>query len=72
MLQTVSFIRDISAEIWVADPNVEQVNDAQALQYTDIDMLRSVGGVEWAVPIYWGLTRLSFLDGRFFSQLLIH
>jgi putative ABC transport system permease protein len=45
------------APIWVVDPKVEQIMDNQPLKDTDVDRVRSVPGVAWAVPFYTGQTQ---------------
>lgn len=70
MMWTTATIRNIHVEIWVADPNVEQVNEVKPLRDTDVGIVRSVPGVEWAVPFYWGLQQVRLKDGRFQSVQL--
>ena len=53
---------NIRSPIWVVDPMVEQVNDNQPLRETDVDRVRSVDGVAWAVPLYVGLAQIRLLD----------
>lgn len=45
---------NIRSPIWVVDPKVVQVNDRQPLRDTDVDRVRSVDGVAWAVPLFIG------------------
>jgi putative ABC transport system permease protein len=67
MIWTTATIRNINADIWVADPNVEQVNEVKPLRDTDVGIVRSVQGVEWAVPFYWGLHQARLKNGKFQS-----
>lgn len=54
-------IDNVRAPIWVVDPKVEQVADNQPLKDTDVDRVRSVQGVAWAVPFYVGQTQARVL-----------
>jgi putative ABC transport system permease protein len=65
MLWTTATVRNVDVPIWVADPNVEQVNEVKPLRDTDVGIVRSVPGVSWAVPFYWGLQQARLPDGRF-------
>src|ERR1044071_2130267 len=52
-----STLDNVGAPIWVVDPQVEQVNDTEALRDTDLNRVRSVDGVAWAAPFYQGILR---------------
>jgi putative ABC transport system permease protein len=52
---------NVRAPIWVVDPKVEQIADNQPLKDTDVDRVRSVSGVAWAVPFYSGQTQARVL-----------
>lgn len=58
-----STIRNVRAEIWVADPRVEMVADQKPLRETDADRVLSVEGVAWAAPLYTGLQTVKMEDG---------
>jgi putative ABC transport system permease protein len=68
---TTSHIRNIRATIWVVDPKVEQANELKALRDTDVNRVRSVTGVAWAVPIYTSVHSAKLSDGNFKSILLV-
>ncbi len=70
MIWTTGTIQNINAEIWVADPNVEQVNEIKPLRDTDVGIVRSVPGVEWAVPLYWSIQQARLHNGKFQTILL--
>lgn len=53
---------NVRSPVWVVDPMVRQVNDSQPLRETDVDRVRSVDGVAWAVPLYLGLAQVRLLD----------
>lgn len=55
--------KNVRAPIWVIDPLVQQVSDNQPLRDTDVDRVRSVGGVAWAAPLYIGIAQAKQLKG---------
>jgi len=62
--QTGAFIRDTSqADIWLMDPEVRFSQDALALKDTLLYRARSVEGVDWAVPLYFGFVKMKLPDG---------
>ena len=63
MSWTFAPLRNIRVPVWVADPKVEQVNDNKPLRDTDVNRVRSVDGVAWAVPLYQGTTQAKLADG---------
>ncbi len=65
MSWTFASVRNVRAPIWVADSKVEQVNDTKPLRETDLNRVRSVDGVDWAVPLYQGLTQARLFNGAF-------
>ncbi len=58
-----STLRNVRAEVWVADPRVEQIADNKPLRETDVFRVRSVDGVEWAVPLYSGGNTVKLFNG---------
>jgi len=64
-------LRNMRAPIWVVDPKVEQVNEIKPLRDTDVSRVRSVTGVEWAVPMYWGVLQSRLPDGTFKAVQLV-
>lgn len=66
MSRTSATIADMpQAKIWVMDPKVQFIDDVKPLQDTELQRVRSVEGVEWAVPFYKGLIRVRMEDGTF-------
>ncbi|MGH2359984.1 MAG: ABC transporter permease, partial [bacterium] len=66
MTRTFGFITDTSqADIWVMDPKVQFIDDIKPLQDTKVYRVRSVEGVEWAVPLYKGLLKARLDNGNF-------
>jgi putative ABC transport system permease protein len=66
MDRTTSQIKDIKdANIWVMDPKTQYFDEVKALTDDDVYRVRSVAGVEWAVPLFKGQPRARALDGNF-------
>ncbi len=64
MARTASQVLDVrEADIWVMDPRVNYVDEVEALPDEALGRVRSVSGVEWAVPLYKGLAILRTPDG---------
>lgn len=60
---TTSHMRNMQASIWVVEKNVEQVNETKALRDTDVNRVRSVTGVDFAVPLYISVQKARAADG---------
>jgi putative ABC transport system permease protein len=62
---TTSHLSNIRATLWVVDRKVEQANELKALRDTDVNRVRSVTGVAWAVPLYLTIQPAKLADGNF-------
>lgn len=62
---------NIRAPIWVVDPLVQQAGDNQPLRDTDVNRVRSVEGVAWAVPLYVGNAQARLLTGGATQPLML-
>jgi putative ABC transport system permease protein len=72
MTRPASQIRDVvDADIWVMDPQTLYSDEVYALRDYDLYRVRSVPGVEWAVPLYKGLGRARSPDGKFRTVILM-
>ena len=72
MNRTRSQIADVrDAPIWVMDPKTQYVDEVKALTDQDLFRIRGVEGVEWAVPLYKGLSRARGPDGKFRAVILM-
>ncbi len=72
MTRPASQIKDIvDADIWVMDPQTLYDGEVYALRDYDLYRVRSVPGVEWAVPLYKGTGRAKAPDGRFRTVILL-
>jgi putative ABC transport system permease protein len=72
MLRTTSAIRDVrEADLWVMSPRVEHVDETRPLPDTDLQRVRGVPGVGWAVGLYKGLVQARAEDGSFRQVILL-
>jgi putative ABC transport system permease protein len=73
MNRTRSQILDVrDAEIWVMDPKTQYLDEVKALPEQDLYRVRSVSGVEWAVPLLKGTARAKVhSDGKFRAVILM-
>lgn len=71
MRWTASTLRNTQIPVWVMDPKVQQVTEVKPMRDTDLNRIRSVSGVAWAVPFYTSVQQARLLDGRFKSIQLI-
>jgi putative ABC transport system permease protein len=70
MRWTTATLRNIQVPIWVADREVKQVNEIVSLRDIEVNRVRSVPGVDWAVPLYWGIIQARLRDGSFLQVQL--
>lgn len=72
MNRTRSQILDVrDAPIWVMDAKTQYADEVKALTDQDLFRIRGVEGVEWAVPLFKGLSRAKAADGRFRGVFLL-
>lgn len=72
MTRTYGFITDTSQpDIWVMDPKVQFVDDIKPLNSNELIRVRSIEGVEWAVPLFKGIIRARVQDGNFQNTIVI-
>ncbi|MFO0846376.1 MAG: ABC transporter permease [Gemmataceae bacterium] len=70
MERTGSQILDVrDAGLWVMDNKTRYIDEVPGLPATDLQRVRGVAGVDWAVPLYKGQVRAR-LDGGQFRNLL--
>ena len=64
LTRTYSFINDVSLpDIWVMDPGVQYVEEHKPLRDTELNRVKGVEGVAWAVPLYKCLMTAKMPDG---------
>ncbi len=59
------------AAVWVMDPRVPQADTGQPIPDQALYRIRSIDGVQWAVPYFRGTTTLKSADGAFASITLV-
>jgi len=66
MSRTYGFLKDTGLpDIWVMDEKVQFIDDIKPMQDTDLYRVRSVEGIQWAVPLYKGMIRSRLDNGTF-------
>jgi putative ABC transport system permease protein len=71
MKRTASQILDVrDADIWVMDDKVRFIDEVPGLPDTEVDRVRGVPGVAWAVRLYKGQVRARLDDGNFRNVIL--
>ena len=65
MMWSQASITNLNVPIWVTDPGIAQVDEVKPIAETAVDRVRSVDGVEWAVPLYKGLLRARLANGDY-------
>jgi putative ABC transport system permease protein len=65
MMWSQASISNLNVPIWVTDPGIAQVDEVKPIASTAVDRVRSVDGVEWAVPLYKGLLRARLSNGEY-------
>jgi putative ABC transport system permease protein len=72
MARTASQILDVrEADIWVMDPRVQYFDEIEPMTDTQLQRVRGVDGVAWAVPYYKGLSVMHTPDGALQQVILI-
>jgi putative ABC transport system permease protein len=65
MTRTYAFIDDTrSADVWVANPELEFTEDAKRMPDTALLRARGAEGVEWAEPMYKGVLNVRMSNGH--------
>ncbi|MFO0769244.1 MAG: ABC transporter permease [Nitrospiraceae bacterium] len=71
MIWSQSSVTNTNVPIWVTDPGIAQVDEVKPIADTAVDRVRSVPGVEWAVPHYRGLLRARLASGAYHQITLV-
>lgn len=64
-------IINVGAKIWIMDPSVSSARDNIPLPDYILDAVRSMDGVKFAVPIYYGSGNVRLKSGRYQSATVI-
>ncbi len=66
MSRTYGAIEDLGQpDVWVMEPKVQFIDDVKPLLDTQVDRIRGIPGVQWAVPLYKGLIKARLNNGNF-------
>lgn len=72
MKRTFSYISDTSQpDIWVMDPTVQYIDDLKGMKQTVLYRIRSIEGIDWAVPLYKGTIPARLQNGTFQTCVFI-
>jgi putative ABC transport system permease protein len=71
MIWSQSGITNLNVQIWVTDPNISQVAEVKPIATTTVERVRSVPGVDWAMPLYRGVHRARFATGEYHQITLM-
>jgi putative ABC transport system permease protein len=72
MKRTFSYLTDTSQpNIWVMDPSVQYIDDLKGMKETVLYRVRSIDGIDWAVPLYKGTIQARLHDGTFQTCIFI-
>jgi len=63
--RTTADIRTIGAPVWITDTALKYIDDVQPLSNNALSRIRSVTGVEWAVPLFIQNLRARLPNGAF-------
>ena len=70
--QTGTFIREnASVDLWVMDDQVRFSEDQKPIPDTTLQRIRSIEGVEWAVPMFKGWLRARLADGTRMQVIIV-
>lgn len=68
--RTARPIEVVNAPIWVCDPQMRSIDDAEPMMDTDLYRVRSVPGVQWAVPLIVRVVNAQLRNGQYQSVRL--
>ena len=58
-------IEAVGAPVWVSDAKLQSIEESRPLPDTDLSRVRSVPGIEWAVPLFLRIVQVRLHDGTF-------
>ncbi len=67
------WVREVGAhaDVWVVDPETEMVDDLKQMRNGELERVRSIAGVQWAVPMYKNYAQARLPDGSMYLIRLI-
>ena len=63
--RTARGVEAVQAPIWVCDPLMRSIDDAEPMLDTDLYRIRSVEGVQWAVPLIVRMVTARLANGQY-------
>jgi putative ABC transport system permease protein len=71
MRMTGVWVREVGADVWVVDPETEMVDDLKQMRNGELQRVRSIEGVQWAVPMYKNYAQARLPDGSSYLIRLV-
>ncbi|MBR9971458.1 ABC transporter permease [Magnetospirillum sp. J10] len=69
---TYGFITDVGVgDVWVMDPKARHLDDVKPMMDAELQRVRGIDGVEWAMPLYKGGIRARLDSGDFVQCQLV-
>ncbi|MGE4280257.1 MAG: ABC transporter permease [Magnetospirillum sp.] len=69
---TYGFITDIGiGDVWVMDPKAKHLDDVKPMMDSELQRVRGIQGVDWAMPLYKGGIRARLDNGDFVQCQMI-
>jgi putative ABC transport system permease protein len=68
---STSMLRNCPAKIWVVEPHVPQINEVRTMRDVELQKVRTVKSVKWAMPIMWGIIQARGFEGEYSNVQLI-
>jgi putative ABC transport system permease protein len=68
---SISSVANVGAQVWVMDPSVETPNNSIPLPDYVLDYVRSIKGVKFAEPIYFGGGLIKLNNGKYQNATII-
>lgn len=68
---SISSVANVGAQVWVMDPSVETPNNSIPLPDYVLDYVRSIKGVKFAEPIYFGGGLIKLNNGKYQNATVI-
>jgi putative ABC transport system permease protein len=71
MRWTTATVRNVNVPIWVMDAKVQRADDVVPMRSIEVERVKSVAGIDWAVPLFWTVQQTRLEDGSFEAMQLM-
>jgi putative ABC transport system permease protein len=71
MRRFTSTITNTHAPIWIANKDIRFIDDVKPLLDTDLPRVRSIPGVQWAVPLLQRISQVQLANGKIENIILL-